>query len=251
MHALTASDLKELRSLHSREGRSQYNAFLVEGEKNVEELISSGWEIKKCMTTKRFLDAHPHFIIPGEVSIATPEQYARLTELDTPPEISAVVTRRYSTLLDIADSPFILCCDGVSDPGNLGTIIRTADWFGVSAILLSRQGVDPFSSKVVRATMGSLFRTKLCVSNAIIDDLTILKGKGIHIVVADALGETLVSSPQLPKPLCLVLGSEAHGAHDEIKALSHQLLAIPGADTAESLNVAVSAGILLYALHAS
>ena len=138
----------------------------------------------------------------------------------------------------------IIILDKVSDPGNLGTIIRTADWFGVQNIILSEDSVDLYSPKVVRSTMGSIFHVKTIESTNIVQSIAGLKKKGYNIVALDIKGDSVANFESIPKT-AYIFGSESHGIRNTLLDLADKKITISGAGKAESLNVAVSAGILM------
>ncbi|MDH7516131.1 MAG: RNA methyltransferase [Bacteroidota bacterium] len=137
---------------------------------------------------------------------------------------------------------------GVADPGNLGTVIRTCDWFGVSALFLTGGCVEPTNPKVVRSTMGSLFRVPLAAASSPQEILSAVRTRGLTIVAAVGSGGSPPGEIGWEKPLLVFLGSEAHGLPGEILSAADITVTIPGRGGAESLNVAVAHGILLYHL---
>jgi len=251
MQPITRAQVQELRTLHRRSGRRSENSFLVEGEKLVQEACGSGWDVTHLICTEELLAHKPSLLlesgVPSERQFSiTPALLERLSTLVKPPPVAAVVQKRRWDITDLANRFPLAWLVDISDPGNLGTMIRTAEWFGVGGIVLSERCVDPFNEKVIRAAMGSLFRVPITVSEDLLGDLEAFQGFGYTVIAADAHGSTsaLESSPRV----CLVMGSEAHGLPDEYLELSDRTLAIPGVGAAESLNVSVSFGIGLYML---
>jgi len=236
--------VEQLLTLKTRSGRQALGCFLVEGEKAVEEALESDCEVRRIYVTDTYIAKKGKLATDIPCTILGERQMHRLSSVATPPEIMGLVTLKEATFADLLNNRFIVCLDGVADPGNLGTIMRTTDWFGFSGLLLSEQGVDPFNEKVVRSTMGSFFRVKPYVSKNLLQDLKALKEKGFTLVVADASGGT--SQLVQDRPVCLVLGSESHGVQPAVKDLADEIFSIPGKGQAESLNVAISAAIALY-----
>jgi len=150
-----------------------------------------------------------------------------------------------TSLDDMMEADTILLLDRVNDPGNLGTIIRTADWFGVNDIILSEESVDPYNEKVVRSTMGSIFRTHIYQSEYIVETVEFLKKNGYSIVTLDMEGRDIRDLPKKGKQAFL-FGSESHGISDTLRALADESYTISGNGNAESLNLAMSVGITLY-----
>ena len=140
----------------------------------------------------------------------------------------------------------LVICDGVQDPGNVGTIIRTADAAGFDGVLLSAACADPCSPKVLRATMGSVFHLPVCVAEDLPEELMRLREEGCAVVSTQLDGELLTPAMRFPAPLALVIGSEGNGVSEEVRALATARIRLPMRGRAESLNAAVAAGILMY-----
>ena len=142
----------------------------------------------------------------------------------------------------------LLALDGIQDPGNMGTIIRTADAAGFGGIILSPDCVDIFSPKVVRATMGSIFRVGFSFPESLPAELAALKAKGFSIISSQLDGEPFYERAPVPKPLILIVGNEGNGISDEVKAAATHRFRLPMYGGSESLNAAVAAGIMMYDL---
>jgi len=197
----------------------------VEGEKVVEELIASNFRVQSVYSTVPFSSAE----------LISEKELRKLSALKNPNKVIAVAqTMSY----DVEHGTSSILLDGVSDPGNLGTLIRIADWFGVTQIICSSSVADCYNPKVVQAAMGSLFRIKV-----IYTDLVEFVSESVlptYSAVMDGEGPDTVSGP-----FNLIMGSESHGIRDELVQLSDQSITIPRTGAAESLNVSVAAGILL------
>ncbi|MFZ2978574.1 MAG: RNA methyltransferase, partial [Candidatus Magasanikiibacteriota bacterium] len=161
---------------------------------------------------------------------------------DTFPGVLAIVEQSEVELNDLTGN--IICLDGVKDPGNLGTIIRTADWFGIKNIILAEDCVDPYNPKVVRSTMGSIFRVNIFESEGIVRDLSYLQEDGYKLNGLVMNGVNLDKLKPGNKEI-YVLGSESHGIRPEVEKILDKKYTISGSGSAESLNVAVACGILL------
>ncbi len=241
-----------IKSLHKKKYREAHRAFLAEGVKSVHEAFVSHSAVR-CLVFDRQREA--------ELQVAEILRQARDLEIptyaagekdiraiqttETFPGVLAVVEmgeRRGLETLNF-ERP-IIALDGVGDPGNLGTIIRTADWFGVNQIILGEGTVDPYSEKVVRSTMGSLFHVELRESHDLFSDIEFLRGRGYTVVSFGLSGRSVRSLEPATKTVYL-FGSESHGIRSEIMAMSDAVYTIPGVGRAESLNVAVAAGIVL------
>lgn len=241
--------VKNIASLQTASGRLREKAFLVEGKVLVEEAMRSGWKIHLLLLLDSESEQQGDWLVsfPAPVYLLSALQLKKLSSHQAPPGIIAVVEIPPNGRALPRTSPLIIC-DHISDPGNLGTIIRTADWFGMHTLWISSDTVDPFNEKVVRSAMGSLFRTEIYKSTDLVKELTALKSQGYKLVMS-ALGGSTTTFPA--SPVALVLGNEAHGVSLEVQALADSIYTIPGHGKAESLNVAVSFGIMAYLLKLS
>ena len=173
----------------------------------------------------------------------------KIKTTDTFPGVLAIVAQPDVLIDELLDGTPIICLDGLKDPGNLGTIIRTADWFGVKNIILSEDAVDPYNDKVVRSTMGSIFRVNIFESEGLVRTIENLKKRGYKIVSLEMEGKD-VNTMEInrDKEMVFVFGSESHGVRPELEKLVDKRYTIPGKGSAESLNVAVACGIVLHSL---
>ena len=165
------------RSLKEKKGREEQNAFLVEGTRMVREALSSSFEVRALLLRE---DYQPDFHLPETIStfILSDSVFHTVCDTRTPQGIAAVLTQRLHPL----DGPHLLALDGLQDPGNVGTIIRTADAAGLDGVILSRDCVDLFSPKVLRSTMGSIFRLGFAFPKDLPAELDRLKAKGYAIL---------------------------------------------------------------------
>lgn len=238
---------KHIRALHKRAQRDSEQLLLLEGEKLVEEALACGATLHLVVVHS----ASPHTALAlaeraakagVDVYSAQQQHFALLCDTKTPQGILAVA--HYPRTLPNFTSGVVVL-DGIADPGNVGTIIRTADWFGYSTVVLGPGCADRFHPKTLRSTMGSIFRVALCVSNGLAG--TIREHLGTHALYGATLEATQpLATIAPPQRHALVLGSESHGISHELRTLLTQEFLIPGCGGAESLNVAVAAGIALY-----
>lgn len=170
---------------------------------------------------------------------------AKAAGTESPQGIVAVWSPRAWTWEDLKSGPLLLC-DGLQDPGNLGTVIRTAEAMGSGGVLLTGEGVDPYNPKVIRSAMGSLFRLPVIATAEPEQAADRLSGRGIRVVVAEAEGAFLPWQIDLAGPVALVIGSEAHGPSPALVATADATVRIPMPGRVESLNAAVAASLLLY-----
>jgi RNA methyltransferase, TrmH family len=229
---LTNKEIKLLQSLDRKSERFAQGRFVVEGVKNIEELLKSDFAIELIYGVGDEFAGNDRFC---KISA---KEMERITHLKNASAALAVVKLPVYEEPDHSTSALLL--DNVSDPGNLGTIIRTADWFGVSQIICSPNCVDAFSTKVVMSTMGSIFRVKLVYT----DLCEYLKKSNLKSYAA-VLGGTDVKKVQFNHPAALVVGSESHGISPDVLNLCTHKITITGKGQAESLNVGVATGILL------
>lgn len=251
-------NLKTVKQLTEKKHRAETGLFIVEGEKNIAELLSSDFLIERILGTASYLDA----IIPTlnaydertgtrvEITEVKQEELERAGTLVSNSAGIAVVEQKEDPALDVilqsAEKNLILALDDVRDPGNLGTIIRTADWFGVTHIVASETTVDFYNPKVISATMGSFTRTSILYTN-LPEFLTQAREHELPLTVADMAGEN-AHTATLPKNGILLVGSESHGVGEDALTLATSRVTIPRFGKAESLNVAVATGILLDSL---
>lgn len=230
---ISKADSKFIRSLKQKKYRQEHKSFVVEGEKLVKELLNSHFDWVKGFS----VGTHSSF------QSITPKELESISQLTTPNQVLAVAKIPEVSLdWSKVESELVLVLDGVKDPGNLGTIIRIADWFGVSQIICSADTVDAYNSKVVQASMGSIFRVRVhytSVASFLLEYQKRFSGK--VIMAAGMNGENAYSLQQ--KPDVLVMGSESHGLSEEVLSLAKEIT-IPRFGEAESLNVAVATGIL-------
>ena len=174
-------------------------------------------------------------------------EFEKISQVVTPQGILAVVKKRQDPIESLfkAANPFVIFCDGIRDPGNLGTIIRGADAAGAAGVLLSSGCVELYNQKVIRSTQGSLFHLPILEVGPAETQIIKLKQKGLKVVAADAKGQAYWSAG-LSGPLAIVVGNEGAGLSDEVLAICDEVVSIPMPGKAESLNAAMAANILMY-----
>jgi TrmH family RNA methyltransferase len=238
---------KYVHSLQQKKYRLRSSAFLVEGGKNVCELLSSGLLTERLFITAEFADKNAHLLPKGvPTELATEEELTKLGTLATNNTALAVARIPEETPLQPASNQLLLALDQVRDPGNLGTLIRLADWYGLAGVVCSDTCTDAWSPKTVSATMGSFSRVAIWQRTLPewLDSLPpALPRYGAHLE-----GDNVHRLSLTPGGV-LIMGSESHGPRPEVLDRLTQRLYIPGAGGAESLNVAVSAAILLDNFH--
>ena len=233
---ITRAEILDIKSLATKQGREEQGAFIAEGEKLVGEIRNSNLHIRKIYQTK------PIF---AEGVIISEKEMERISQLKSANSVLAVVELPKSKLSSVKpDKNLVLALDRIQNPGNLGTIIRLADWFGISDIVCSEDSADCFNPKVVQATMGAILRVRVHYTNL----AKWLKAQdGVKVYGTFLEGENIYSA-QLDKSGVIVMGNEGQGISAEVAAtVSHKLLIPPyPADRcgSESLNVAVATAVI-------
>ncbi len=232
---VTKNQIKLVTSLQQKKYRSKHGLFVVEGAKAVKELLQAGMKPYKV-----FVESGDALKDYADVALVSNSELKQMSSLSTPNGVLGVFYMPKAKSIESSD--WVVALDAVRDPGNLGTIIRLCDWFGVSHLVCSEDTVDCYNPKVLQATMGSIAR----VNVAYMDLSDFLKSTDELIYGAFMDGDT-VYSKKLPESGILVMGNEANGISDEIGGVISERIAIPqfGESTTESLNVATATAILL------
>jgi len=238
------SQIKLVKSLSAKKNRVQHNLFVAEGTKITLELLQSGMEVVNIYATKDWLSLYSQEIKPNTASIVeiSPKDLERMTSLSTPQEVIALVKiPDYQLPVSFDKKEIIIALDGIRDPGNLGTIIRIADWYGVKHIICSPDTVDVYNSKVVQSTMGSIARVEVVYAGL----KSFLQKAGLPVYMAVLEKAENIHTVKSFKSGILVIGSEAHGISPEILEIQAHNIQIPRYGAAESLNAALATGIIL------
>lgn len=258
--ALLKSKTKELRSLGLKKYRVEHNRFLIEGFRMVQEAVDSDFTIVEAFYTEEFSESAEGKLLlarlqgkSGNVQKVTTRELGSIADTVSAQGVVAVLRRktfRVEHLLKNTDTPSVLVAfDAVSDPGNLGSMVRTCDWFGVAGILLGRNSVELLNPKVVRATMGGIFHLPIVEDVDLLSTISNAKQTGYTVYVTDANGETHFDRVRFSQKALIIFGNEAWGVSDQLKQLSDVRVAIRRYGPAESLNVGVACGIVLSSLH--
>ena len=234
---LSKNQVKLIQKLHQKKYRNELNLFIVEGKKSINEFLQAGYTPQLLIATEAFTASVPqHLITP-----VSKDELRKVSALQNPDEGLAVFEQPKHK--GILQEGVIVALDNVQDPGNLGTIIRLCDWFGVETLLCNTQTVDCYNPKVVQATMGSLTR----VAVHYLDLAAFLTTTALPVYTMDLEGENLYTAT-FPKDCILILGNEANGISAEVRALSNEVITIPRFSKhqrTESLNVAMAGAIIL------
>ncbi|MBA4494542.1 TrmH family RNA methyltransferase [Paenactinomyces guangxiensis] len=251
--SLKNEQLKKWKKLQSKKGRAAYQSLLIEGEHLISEALKAGVSFRNLIVDAANKEKAMQILsgLPVQVPIyeLTPSLFASVAETDTPQGIAAVIEMPvWSTeeLLQDQDQPATyLVLDSIQDPGNLGTIIRTAEAAGVKGLWLGKGTVDPFNSKVVRAAMGSLFRLPM-LGMDLQQALPLLKESGVTIVGTSPRAGMYHFQYPFPARSAVLLGNEGRGVDPAFASFIDAEIQIPMPGRTESLNVSITSAVLLY-----
>lgn len=238
---ISKNTLKFIKSLQQKKFRKQENAFFVEGAKNVTELLQSDFEVKQLLYTEKFYEKHSSLVdrFSGQNFLVSQKNLESAGAFKTNDEALAVASIKENHSFEVKEGELAVALDDVRDPGNLGTIIRIADWYGINKLIFSEQTADLYNPKVLHASMGSFTRIqffytslkeylpqqKQKVYGAFLD------GENIHQSVLKAEG-------------IILMGNESNGISPELSPLVDCKLTIPRFGSAESLNVAIATAVI-------
>ena len=231
---VTKTQLKQILQLKQKKYRLLKGLFVAEGEKTVREFLDASWFCKNLFSVND--NFHPK---AKKIDFT---DMSRITHFKNPSPVLGVfeIPKSFSNKV----SQITIAVDGIKDPGNLGTIIRTADWFGVKQIFLSQDCVDVFNPKVVQATMGSLSRVHIC--KLFLKDFLLNLKELKYISYGACLSGTSIYSVKTETKSVFVFGSESHGISSEVSQILDHKILIPGKNQdVDSLNVSVAFGIIL------
>jgi|TARA_B110000908_G_scaffold131645_1_gene154956 TrmH family RNA methyltransferase len=233
--SLSKNYLKLITSLSQKKYRHKYKLFVVEGIKVVQEFINSSYELEVLFSTESSFSSLDSFIEVSE------QELKKISSLKTPNKVLALF--KIPLQKNTNSSGLIVALDAINDPGNLGTIIRMCDWFGVDQLVCSKETVDCYNTKVVQSSMGSLTRVAISYT----DLKEYLTSVSIPVFIADMDGDN-IHKIKPPTSAVLVMGNEANGISNSIKQLVSTKVSIPrygNSQQTESLNVATATAILL------
>ena len=235
---ISKNQIKFIKSLSLKKNRLKSQLFVAEGEKIVNELVNSKFEIEDIYATKQFSGINSSE--KSAITVVSNEELSRISNLTSPNNVLAIVKISQKESED--NTGITLVLDDVNDPGNLGTIIRMCDWFGVTQLICSSNTVDCYNTKVVQSAMGSLFRVNITY----LELATYLANIDMPIYGAHMNGID-VKGQEFPKQAHLIMGNEANGISESISQYITNKVSIKNiGKNAESLNVAVATSILLH-----
>ena len=234
--------IKYIQSLGQKKFRELEGMFIAEGPKVVEDLIESGTAIiKQLYAVKEWIKKNKKQSVNIEVVEITDAELERISQLATPNKVLAIVQQFEEDSSPVIKDKITLVLDGIQDPGNMGTLIRIADWFGIKQIICSKESADIYNPKVVQATMGSIARVNIFYTDLAV---WLADQEDVGIYAATLEGNSITTMKKISEGI-IVIGNESKGINDAILKLATINITIPKKGKAESLNAAVAAGIIL------
>ncbi len=240
--------IKNIVALNQRKEREKQGLFIAEGLRFVLE-ISEDWSIDTYVLSESFVNKSDIYLRENvKKVIVTDKLFKEISDTQNPQGIMAICHQKKYFIEDMLKfkNPFLILIDQIQDPGNLGTIIRTADAAGAHGIILSKGTVDLYNLKLLRATMGSIFHLPIIQNADMLEVLDVLRKNKILTLSAHLKGEKTPYELDLKNSAAIVIGNEANGISDEVAGNTDILVKLPMAGRAESLNASVASGILLY-----
>ena len=249
---------KRLRRLADAKHRRREGAFVVEGIAPIWQAVDAGASIEELIVAPDLIGDSPAKTLVAEqeaegirVAHLSSELFTRLSDRDGPSGLAAIVRMGVRELADlpVARDGFLVAAHETANPGNLGTIVRTAEAFGAGGLVLSGSGADPYSPQAVKASMGSLFHLPIARAGSLDEVFDWAAAHGVATLTTSARAEATLDHTTLRPPVLVVLGPERTGLTDEDLARGDHVVTIPMAGRATSLNLAVAAGILMHEVH--
>jgi len=236
---LTKAKIKLIRSLREKKYRNEYGLFLVEGEKSFKELLQSDFKIDCVLASKAFYEDNLKSFEKIEFNIVEKEEIEKVSSLESNNSVLAVVFQKENLSFDIKNE-IVIALDDISDPGNLGTIIRIADWYGIKKIIASESTVDFYNNKTISATKGSFTRVQMFYTNL----ENYLKNANTPILGTFMKGES-IHAFNFPKSGILLMGNESNGISKIIEKYVTNKITIPSFGVTESLNVGIATAVVV------
>jgi TrmH family RNA methyltransferase len=246
--------IKEIKSFRSRKNRSKKGLFIIEGSKLFFEALNEEEKIASIFMSEQFLSTGESKEILAKAAARSIKTYAlpdrlfkAISDTESPQGILAVIKARHRNINQLpTEGNLLVILETLQDPGNMGTIIRTADAAGFTGIIVSQGCVDVYNPKVLRSTMGSIFHIPLFFTDNLGETIQILKSKGTKIYAAHLKGTSNYFQLDMHNDTAIIIGNESKGISAEIAALADELVKIPMIGKAESLNASVAAALLMY-----
>jgi len=238
MRMINKNELKYIQSFAHKKHWAEESVFMIEGPKIMEELMASEWVIRHAYATKDWIQSQP--FKPHYVTEVADFELDKMTQLQKANQVLALVEKKQINAPLNLKGKLTLLLDGIQDPGNLGTIIRTADWFGLNQIIVSADTASCYNPKVVQSTMGSILRVDVIVA----DLVEFIQSSKMPIYGAVLEGKS-IQTTELNREGLLLIGNESKGIRSPLLSMISHPISIPKYGDAESLNAAVATGIIL------
>ena len=254
MQVISSKDnelIKHIKKLKDKKHRDESNEYIIEGVKLIEEAVKEKARIKKiivCEDTTRTYEIPTHImyeIAKYECVYVTNKVFASITQVTNPQGIMAIIEKGDTNVQIDYTQDIIVALDDVQDPGNLGTILRTVDSIGLNQIIVSKGTADAFNSKVVRSTMGAIFRVKIIEVENLPQSIKEMRKHHFKLMVTSLQTENSIYDIKFNKKI-IVIGKEANGVSKEIQEMADEKAKIPMLGKTESLNASVAAGVVMY-----
>ena len=254
MQVISSKDndlIKHIRKLKDKKYRDENHEYIIEGVKLIEEAVKENAEIKKvivCDDTTRTYEIPTNVMLEiakYECVYVTEKIFNLITQVTNPQGIMAIVKKNVTNSEIDYSQDIIVVLDAVQDPGNLGTILRTVDSVGLTQIIVSKETADAYNPKVVRSTMGAIFRVKIIEAENIQETIKQMKKHHFKLMVTSLQTDRSIYDIELNKRI-IVIGNEANGVSKEIQDMADEKVKIPMLGKTESLNASVATGIILY-----
>ena len=254
MQTITSKDnelIKHIRKLKDKKYRDESNEYVVEGVKLVEEAVKENAKIKQiivCEDTTRTYEIPTHIMLEiakYECISVSDKIFNIITQVTNPQGIMAIIEKNAQDAQIDYSQDIIVVLDDVQDPGNLGTILRTVDSIGLNQIIVSKGTADAFNSKVVRSTMGAIFRIKIIEVENLAQAIKEMRKHHFKLMVTSLQTENSIYDIDFNKKI-IVIGNEANGVSKEIQDMADEKAKIPMLGRTESLNASVAAGVVMY-----
>jgi TrmH family RNA methyltransferase len=226
--------------------RREEKRFVVEGLRSFLEIPKD--RLVKAYATEKFYDEHRELFTDIECEMVSETVFTHMSDTQTPQGVLAVASMKEYAMSDIleCEDAFILACEDLQDPGNLGTILRAGEGAGVTGIILSKNTVDLYNPKVIRSTMGSVFRMPVVVADDFVQAVKMMKNKGIKVAAAHLAGTQDYAKTDYGKKCAFLIGNEGNGLTKAAACEADMLVKIPMKGQVESLNAAIAATVLMY-----
>jgi len=246
---LTKNQLNYFIQLSQKKFRDEYKKFVVEGHKLILEALTHGIECEVLLSTQNYFKTNStlfenRFISKQEIHIIKKNELEKIADTKTPQEIIGIFHFPELAKIEYSKHKLLAVLENISDPGNLGTILRNCDWFGIKSVFAGIDCANVYNPKVIRASAGAIFHVNIFQNVNLINQIKELKKNGFTVLCADLNGKNIYEFI-VPSKSAIIFSNEAHGPSKEMLALSDYTITIPRKGKAESLNVASASAVLL------